>query len=109
MSGLTLTAANYEDAVSVLQRRFGYKQQVVSRHMDILLTIKPVVSTHKLKALRQLYDTVESQVHGPNALGVSLGSSTLLTRPGRSHPATESLAAREGGWGLACHIVEQIS
>ena len=42
VSGLTLTAANYKEAVSVLEKRFGNKQQIVAKHMDILLNIDPV-------------------------------------------------------------------
>ena len=37
VSGLTLTAANYKEAVSVLEGQYENKQQIVSRHMDILL------------------------------------------------------------------------
>ena len=74
MSGLTLTAANYKEAVSVLERRFGNKQQIVAKHMDILLNVDPVTSSHNLKGLRQLCDTIESQVRGLKSLGVSADS-----------------------------------
>ena len=49
ISGLTLTAANYKEAVEILQKRFGSRQQIISKHMDILLNLDPVV-----KALRHL-------------------------------------------------------
>ena len=39
ISGLTLTEANYGEAISVLKRRFGNKQQIISRHMDTLVSI----------------------------------------------------------------------
>ena len=71
VSGLTLTAANYEEAISVLQKRFGNKQQIVARHMDILLNVEPVTSNYDLSRLRKLYDAVESQVRGLKSLGVS--------------------------------------
>ena len=32
VSGLTVTAANYLEAVTILQKRFGGKQQIISRH-----------------------------------------------------------------------------
>ena len=54
LSGLTLTAANYKEAVTVLERRFGNKQQIVAQHMDILLNVDAVTSSHNLKALRHL-------------------------------------------------------
>ena len=71
VSGLTLTAANYEESISVLQKRFGDKQQIVARHMDILLNVEPVTSNYDLSRLRKLYDAVESQVRGLKSLGVS--------------------------------------
>ena len=53
ISGLTLTAANYKEAVEILQKRFGSKQQIISKHMDILLNHNPVVSA-SAKALGHL-------------------------------------------------------
>ena len=58
VSGLTLTAANYKEAISVL----GNQQQIVLKHMDLLSNVEPVTSSYNLKGLRQLYDTAESHV-----------------------------------------------
>lgn len=33
ISGLTLTSANYEEAIAILKRRFGNKQLIVNRHI----------------------------------------------------------------------------
>ena len=44
IAGLTLTAANYTEAVEVLQKRFGNKQQIIDKHMEILLNIEGVTS-----------------------------------------------------------------
>ena len=77
VSGLTLTAANYKEAVAVLERRFGNKQQIVAKHMDILLNVDPVTSSYNLKGLRQLSDTIDSQVRGLNSFGVSADSCLL--------------------------------
>lgn len=38
VSGLSLTAANYEEAISILTKRFGNKQLIINRHMDNLLS-----------------------------------------------------------------------
>ena len=62
VSGLKLTAANYAEAVSILRKRFGNKQQIISKHMGNLLDIDSITSQHNLKGLRHLYDTVETQV-----------------------------------------------
>ena len=37
ISGLSLSASNYEEAIAILKKRFGNKQQIINRHMDILL------------------------------------------------------------------------
>ena len=86
VSGLTLTADNYKEAISILKKRFGNKKQIVSKHMDILLKLDTVSSQHDLKGLRRLYDLVESQVRGLKSLGVdstsygNLLSSVLLQK-----------------------------
>ena len=54
--------------------------------MDILLNVEPVTSSYNLKSLRQLCNTIESQVRGLKSLGVpadtygSLLSSVLLNK-----------------------------
>lgn len=40
ISGLKLTAANYSEAIAVLRKRFGNKQQIITKHMDALLNLK---------------------------------------------------------------------
>ena len=71
IAGLTLTSANYNEAVSILQRRFGNKQQIISRHMDTLINASPVASPNDLKGLRHLHDQIESHVRGLKSLGVT--------------------------------------
>ena len=34
IQGLTLTDANYNEAVTILQKRFGNRQQIIDKHMD---------------------------------------------------------------------------
>ena len=86
IAGLKLTAANYGEAIAILQKRFGNKQQIIRKHMDVLLSIGGVASQHNLKGLRHLHDLVESQVRGLRALGVpsksygSLLSSVLMNK-----------------------------
>ena len=68
ISGLRLTAANYDEAVSILRRRFGNTQQIVSKHMEALLNLEAVASQSSLKELCHLHDLVESQVRGLRGL-----------------------------------------
>ncbi len=55
-SGLTLTSANYHEAISILEKRFSNKQMIIAEHMDLLLNVEPVLSQNNLLALRRLYD-----------------------------------------------------
>ena len=86
ISGLKLTTANYSEAVAILKRRFGKKQLIITKHMEVLLNADAVMSEHNLKGLRHLYDVVEAQVRGLKSLGVpadaygSLLTSVLLNK-----------------------------
>ena len=80
ISGLKLTAANYSEAIAVLKKQFGSKQQIITKHMDALVNLEAVTSQYNLKGIRHLYDVVESQVRGLKSLRVSAESyGSLLT------------------------------
>ena len=48
ISGLALSSANYHEAIAILKKCFGNKQQIISKHMDILLNLEAVTSSHNL-------------------------------------------------------------
>ena len=73
ISGLSLTASNYEEAVAILKKRFGNKQQIISHHMDILLNVSPMTNQDTRKP-RELYDTLESHVRTHYSLVIVLSS-----------------------------------
>jgi len=80
IAGLTLTSANYHEAVAILKKRFGSRQQIISRHMELLLNLEAVTSQHNIKGLQRLYDTVETHVRSLKNLGVASESyGSLLT------------------------------
>ena len=81
ISGLTLSSTNYKEALSILENRFGNKQLIISRHMDILLSLEPVTSSHNLSALRHLFDQVESHVRGLRSLGITADTYGSLLLP----------------------------
>ena len=56
IAGLTLSSANYQEAIEILQNRFGNKQLIIAKHMELLLNVEAVQSDQNLKALRRLYD-----------------------------------------------------
>ena len=67
--GLTLSAAYYQQAIEILQKRFGNKPLNISKHMETLLSAEPVAPDQSLKELRRLYDTTESHLHSLRSLG----------------------------------------
>ena len=62
------------------------KQQIISKHIDILLNLNAVLSQHNFKGPRHLFDLVEFHVRGLKSLGVpletyvSLLSSVLMNK-----------------------------
>lgn len=70
IAGLTITSANYDEAIATLKKRFGNPQLIVNRHMEALLGVTAVSSHLDIKGLRKLHDTVEAHVRGLRALGV---------------------------------------
>ena len=44
IAGLTLSSPNYSEGVTILKKRFGNKQLIVTRHMDTLMSLEAVIS-----------------------------------------------------------------
>ena len=86
ISGLTLTDANYDEAIEILTKRYGNKQLIINKHMEQLLSTEAVTSQHDVRGLRHLYDLVESNVRSLKSLEVqpesygSLLSSVLMNK-----------------------------
>ena len=106
ISGLSLTAANYPKAIDTLKKRFGSKQQIVNKHMDVLLHVEAVTSSQNIRALRRLFDNISSHVHGLQSLGVeprsygSLLCPVLLTKLPAELQLTISRKVAEVDWNL---------
>ena len=62
VAGLSLSAANYLQAIEILQRRFGNKEKIVSKHMDLLVKLEGVYSDQRTGLLRKLHDKVETHI-----------------------------------------------
>lgn len=67
---LTLSAANHQDAINILKKRFGNRQLIVSKYMETHHNIDPVTSEQNLWGLRKLYNDVEANTRSLKALGV---------------------------------------
>ena len=74
ISGLTLTTANYTEAVDILRKHFGDNDRVIESHMEALAGLKAVSSSHKLQALRKLVDQVGAHIRGLSAIGMQSDS-----------------------------------
>ena len=81
ISGLKIISANYQEAIDILDKRFGNQQQIVNAHMNALLNLPKVTNVDDLKALRQLHDKVESHMRGLKSLEVDSGSYGSLLTP----------------------------
>ena len=81
ISGLTLSSANYSEAISVLKGRYGNKQKIIALHMDTLLNLESVTSQHNLTSIRRLYDQIEANIRGLRSLGVTSDTYASLLLP----------------------------
>ena len=68
VKGLKLSNENYDNVREMLCKRFGNRQQLISAHMENLLKLESVENDNDTKALRTLYDIVETQVRSLNSL-----------------------------------------
>ena len=81
IAGLTLSSANYQQAVNILCKRFGNKQVIISKHMDTLMHMDPIPSDRHLRDLRRLYDHTESHMRSLKSLGIESASYGALLSP----------------------------
>ena len=65
---LTLTEANYNAAMTLLQERFGDQQVIISAHMELMKL--PDCNLDCPSSLRHLYDRVTIHVRGLSSLGI---------------------------------------
>ena len=80
ISGLALTSSNYDHAVQLLDKRFGNKQVIISKHIELLMQLSKVSDGSDLKQLRQLLDRTEAAVRSLKGIGISTETyGTFLT------------------------------
>ena len=71
IQGLSLTEANYKEAVELLKKRFGNKRLIISRHMEALLELDKVTSSAMIKELRGLYDKIMVNIRALKAYKIT--------------------------------------
>ena len=69
ISGLSLSYSNYVKAVELLKDRFGNRQILITKHLDILATLPRVEDINDVISLRKLFDTLETSVRNLSDLG----------------------------------------
>ena len=70
VSGLALTAANYQKAIDTLHKRFGCKQLIINKHMDALLQFEAISSSQNIRVLRKLFNDISCHIRSLKSLGV---------------------------------------
>ena len=68
IAGLTLSDANYDEAIKVLKERFGNKEKIIAKHMEELVNLDSFVCSSS--NLRVLYDKKECHTRELRALGM---------------------------------------
>ena len=74
ITGLPLSNENYKTAVELLNKRFGNRQIIVSRHIECLMALPKITKEQDLRGMRQLYDKTESTVRSLTGIGISAES-----------------------------------
>ena len=101
-----MRAINYKEAIDILHKRFGDKQQIISRHMDTLLGLESVTLASNVKTLRRLYDQLEFQVRSLKSFEVpvnsygNLLSSLLMNRLPQEIRLLMSREIGDGEWQI---------
>lgn len=77
----------YENALEILQWRFGDRRQIEQNHLAKLRALPAISSSSDLREHRKLYDHVQGHIRGLRSLGVnaakysSMMSEIILTSP----------------------------
>ncbi len=71
IEGLSLTAENYDEAISLLKSRYGDKKFLISTFFKVILDLKPIADCSDVGKLRDLYDSIEINVRNLKTLGIT--------------------------------------
>ncbi|XP_044180058.1 uncharacterized protein LOC114970531 [Acropora millepora] len=78
ISGLTLTNANYEEAIRLLQKRFGQNDIIINAHYTSLMD-RTCLLRCSTSALRTSYDSIEKHLRSLQALGEDVNTKILVS------------------------------
>ena len=81
VSGLSLTAGNYKDALELLKGRYGNPQVLISAYMESLLKLGKVRSMEDISGLRKLASDIENCVRNLRSMDVETSTYGSLLIP----------------------------
>ena len=70
IAGVQLKNENYDHTIKILKDRFGNKQQIISSHMQALLSLQGLPN-ERVSQLRLIIDQINTHVRGLDTLGVT--------------------------------------
>ena len=70
VKGLAVTTENYEEALKVLDKRYGNVQVIVNSHFEELTKLPVVHNNNDTAKLRKLYDKIETNLRSLRAIGI---------------------------------------
>ena len=74
VKGLAVTTENYEEALKVLDKRYGNVQVIVNSHFEELTKLPVVHNNNDTAKLRKLYDKIETNLRSLRAIGIQAGT-----------------------------------
>ena len=81
VSGLSLTGANYKEAMELLRGRYGNPQVLISAYMESLLKLGKVKSVSDINGLRRLSNDIENCVRNLKSMNVETATYGSLLIP----------------------------
>ena len=81
ISGFQITSKNYDEAIELLEKRFGNKQIIISRHIEDLMQLPKVSTNDDLRGLRILYDKLETTTRSLKSIGINSDSYSAILSP----------------------------
>ncbi|UYV65526.1 hypothetical protein LAZ67_3004593, partial [Cordylochernes scorpioides] len=72
VKGFALSADNYEKAIKLLKDRFGREDILISRHMNNLLSMRPLKTSGDVRTFCEFFDNFSVQIRSLESLNVSI-------------------------------------
>ena len=103
IKGLRLSNENYPKALDMLKERFGNPQILISVHMNKILELESVSSVSNVKQLRNLYDSIETQIRNLESLNLNSNEYGAMLIPilmSKVPNEVKLILSREKDWNL---------